>query len=59
MSSTAKQLKAVRELVKRKQWDDVLEQTQAIVKDDPKSSHAYVGPEYRNIVMMNTNLLYL
>lgn len=42
MSSTAKQLKAVRELVKRKQWDDVLEQTQAIIKDDPKSSHAYV-----------------
>lgn len=42
MSSTAKQLKAVRELVKRKQWDDVLDQAQSIIKDDPKSFHAYV-----------------
>ncbi|KAK9416097.1 putative Superkiller protein 3 [Seiridium unicorne] len=42
MSSSAKQLKAVRELVKRKQWDEVIQQAQDIVNDDPKNFHAYV-----------------
>ncbi|KAI1860319.1 uncharacterized protein JN550_011585 [Neoarthrinium moseri] len=41
MSSTAK-LKAVRELLKRKQWDDVLQQCQDIVNDDPKNFQAHI-----------------
>lgn len=42
MSSTAKQLKAIRELVKKKQWDDVQQEAQDVIKNDPKNFHAQV-----------------
>ncbi|KAH6651983.1 tetratricopeptide [Truncatella angustata] len=42
MSSTGKQLKAIRELVKRKQWDDVLQESQDIIKEDPKNFQAHL-----------------
>lgn len=40
MSGAAKQLKAVRELIKRKQWDEVVQECQDVLKADPKNFQA-------------------
>ncbi|KAH8668411.1 tetratricopeptide [Xylariales sp. PMI_506] len=42
MSSTAKQLKAVREAIGRKQWDDAAQQAQAIVVNDSSNYQAHI-----------------